>query len=87
MTFSYGLFGWRRDGGGGEGSRVELTKNKVNFVLNLLYSTLLPILLPQSKWTIKDLHKIFTFNLKLSSLSKDIVILFSHTHIHTYIHT
>ena len=28
-TSSYGLFGWRGEGGGGEGSRVVLAKNKL----------------------------------------------------------
>ena len=29
LIFSYGLFGWREEGGGVKGSRVELAKNKL----------------------------------------------------------
>ena len=41
----YGLFGWRGKGGGVEGSRVVLAKNKLIFCAKstLLYSTLLPL--------------------------------------------
>ena len=59
-------------------SGVDLLKqNPIVLLLILIFK----------RHSLKDLHKIFTFNLKLSSLSKDILILFSHTHIHTYIHT
>jgi len=50
----YGPFGWSGEGGGVEGRRVEVIKNKL--ILCYIYSTLLystPLPFPQSKRTIR----------------------------------
>ena len=51
-----GPFGLREEGGGMEGSRVELAENRL--ILGQLYYTLLPLPPPQPKWT---LHDFFSF--------------------------
>ena len=47
---SLGPVGLRGEGGGVEGSKVELAENRL--ILSQIYSTLFPLPLPQSKQTI-----------------------------------